>query len=91
MKDQPVKRRISSLKRDANRTKKVHLVNGLSEQMLSEQAGGDFCMEQSIGQPSSAEKSLNRKIMDKEIDFSRRYQDAKTRSIAVKVFKRRFL
>ena len=66
------------MKRDTNRTKRVHLVNALSEQMLSEQTGDYFCIEQSKGQPSSAEESSNRKMIDKEIDFSRRYQDAKT-------------
>ena len=66
------------MERDTNRTKKVHLENALSEQTLSEQAGDDFCMEQSIGQPSSAEESSNKKMVDKEIDFSRKYQDAKT-------------
>ena len=44
--------------------------------MLSEQTGDYFCIEQSKGQPSSAEESSNRKMV--EIDFSRRYQDAKT-------------
>ena len=35
----PVKRRISSSEQDTSCTKKVHLINVLSEQTLSEQAG----------------------------------------------------
>ena len=47
----------------------------LNKRYLSKQ---EMIFEQSKGQPSSAEESSNRKMIDKEIDFSRRYQDAKT-------------